>query len=71
MTIQDLDALGILGEKKLEEYGGRVVKAIKKYVEDEGLENHLVQRPAKRSKLMGGSSEDGEPSDSVVIEIKD
>ncbi len=69
-TVPDLDALGILGEKKLEEYGSRIVKAINKYVEDEGLEGCLVQRPAKRPKV-ASSKDDGNPVDSDVIEINE
>ena len=51
-TVEELDALGVLGEQKLEEYGSRLVKTLKKFVADEGLEGHLKKRP-KRSKLSG------------------
>merc|ERR1712194_849823 len=40
-TIDDLRALGILGEKKLEEYGARIVKPIKTFVDKEGFEFKL------------------------------
>jgi hypothetical protein len=43
-TIDDLKALGILGEKKMEEYGARIVKPIKIFVEKEGLEDQLLER---------------------------
>ena len=41
MTVEELGALGVLGEQKLEEYGSRLVNTIKKFVADEGLEGHF------------------------------
>jgi len=39
-----LKALGILGEKKLAEYGGRIIKPIKNFVEKQGLEGRLNRK---------------------------
>eukprot|EP00536_Pseudo-nitzschia_multiseries_P017448 jgi/Psemu1/264303/estExt_Genewise1Plus.C_15560004 len=43
-TVDDLKAIGILSEKKLEEYGARIVKPIRMYIEKEGLEDHVARK---------------------------
>jgi len=48
-TIDGLKALGILGEKKLEEYGARIVKPIKTFVDKEGLEFELSRKMPRNS----------------------
>ncbi len=71
-TIDDLKALGILGEKKLEEYGARIVKPIKRFVEKEGLENQLSlqRKKAGKSSSSKGSKSNANSSEEV-IEIAD
>jgi superfamily II DNA helicase RecQ len=50
-TVDELTTLGVLGEKQIEEYGARIVKPIKKYVENNNLEDIISQnRPHKRPK---------------------
>ena len=50
MTVDELKAIGILSEKKLEEYGARIVKPIKMYVKKEGLEEQVARKlPATKS----------------------
>ena len=51
MTVEELGALGVLGEQKLEEYGSRRVNTIKKFVADEGLEGHWKKWPKRSSGL--------------------
>ena len=67
-TLDNLKALGILGEKKLEEYGARIVKPIKSHVEKEGLGEQLLQRKQAMSsnekRATGKASEE-------IIEIAD
>mmetsp|Transcript_12438 Transcript_12438/g.21777 ORF Transcript_12438/g.21777 Transcript_12438/m.21777 type:complete len:172 (+) Transcript_12438:2-517(+) len=62
ITKEEISELGILGDKKLEEYGARIVKAIKLYVEKEDLERQLSRRPAKRRRTA---------SEPPIIEIDD
>jgi hypothetical protein len=49
-SVDELTSLGILGDKKVEEYGPRIVKPIRIYVEREGLEGYLAKGRAKRLK---------------------
>ena len=67
-TLDDLKALGILGEKKLQEYGKRIVKPIYMYVEKEGLGEQLKQsKQAKSSNEKRATAKASED----VIEIAD
>ena len=50
-TEEELESLGVLGESKLKEYGTRLVKVIKKFVEDNNLEKYIQSRPTKRLKV--------------------
>ena len=68
-TVNDLKALGILGEKKLEEYGARIVKPITRYVEKEGLEGQLGNRHQVKSSRANKTT-DAALSDEI-IEIAD
>jgi hypothetical protein len=43
-TLHKRFTLGILGEENLGEYGARIVKLILTYVENEGLDRHLVRK---------------------------
>jgi hypothetical protein len=70
MSVEELKALRLIGDKKMEEYGARIVKSIKIYVERENLELHLAKRPSKRPKT--ASEATNKPSSSsTVIEIND
>lgn len=44
-TEDDLASLGVLGEQKMKEYGGRLVKVIKKFVDDKNLHEYISNRP--------------------------
>ena len=44
-TVGKLKSLHILSDKKIEEYGVRMVKMLKSFVEHYSLESHLVQLP--------------------------
>lgn len=60
-TVEDLTALGVLGEKQIEEYGARIVKPIKKYVMDNKLEDLISSRPRKRPKRNDGDNKEAKP----------
>jgi hypothetical protein len=51
-SVEDLSESGVLGDQKLKEYGERLVKQIKKFVEDNQLEDFLSKRPLKRAKIV-------------------
>ena len=71
-SIDELTTLGILGEKKVEEYGARIVKKIKLYVEKEELEHHLAsKRTTKRSKQKNVNNLSKLIDQSTIIEIED
>ena len=42
--------MGVMGEEKLKEYGGRLVRVIKQFVEANGLEDYIANRPGKRTR---------------------
>ena len=48
-TLDELKDLGTLGEKIIEEYGPRIVKAVANFVTSNKLEKYIEKRPAKRS----------------------
>jgi hypothetical protein len=85
-SVEDLSESGVLGDQKLKEYGERLVKQIKKFVEDNQLEDFLSKRPLKRAKIVseqhGPSSTSSGPkkkhsstakktSSTIVIELDD
>jgi ribonuclease D len=47
-TLEDLNAVGVLGENVVKEYGERLVKNIKAFVELENLQKYIDRRPPKR-----------------------
>jgi ribonuclease D len=49
-TLEDLNAVGVLGENVVKEYGERLVKNIKAFVELENLQKYIDRRPPKRPK---------------------
>ena len=49
-TEEELVALGVLGDQKVKEYGDRLLRQIKKFVEDNDLFDSIPSRPAKRVK---------------------
>jgi hypothetical protein len=44
-TFEELFDLGLLSERKLEEYGGRLVRQIEKFVKDESLKEYVYVNP--------------------------
>ena len=48
-TIEELKAIGSLGENIVKEYGERLVRVVKTFVESKGLQDYL-RRPAKRAR---------------------
>ena len=50
-SIEELSALGILGENVQKEYGERLVKNIKTYVEQEKLQHYLDKHQGRKRKL--------------------
>ena len=50
MTKEDLAALGVLGEKRLDEYGDRLIRQISAFVKKENLTEYVNSRPGKRAK---------------------
>ena len=68
-SIEELGALGVLGEQKLQEYGSRLVRQINKFVEDEGLDGYIKKRP-KRAKLSQSSNSTSKGRKGKPIETK-
>jgi hypothetical protein len=50
MTKEELSALGVLGEKLLDEYGSRLIRQINSFVQTENLTEYVQNRPIKRAK---------------------
>jgi hypothetical protein len=55
-TVEELAALDILGESKLNEYGDRLVRQIQSFVDEKGLQEYINQRPLKRPKRLESES---------------
>ena len=49
-TVEELSALEILGEGKVEKYGARLIMQINTFIESRDLQQHVNQRPKKRPK---------------------
>jgi ribonuclease D len=49
-NLEDLNEVGVLGENVVKEYGERLVKNIKAFVELENLQKYIDRRPTKRLK---------------------
>jgi hypothetical protein len=73
MTIEELKALGLLGENIIKEYGERIVKVVSSYVAQENLEEYINRRPTKRAKLdsAGASSATAKKPAVVVLDDSD
>ena len=57
MTKEDLAAMGVLGENKLEEYGDRLIRQITAFVKKENLTEYVKSRPnSKRAKQADGTA---------------
>jgi len=65
-TVDDLKTIGILSEKKLDEYGARIVKPIRMYIEKEGLEDQVARKRSKKS-----FEENNKKDVNQIIEIED
>ena len=53
MSIDELNAMGILGENIIKEYGDRLIKNIRAFVETENLQQFIDRRPKKRPMSFG------------------
>lgn len=49
-TVAELNALGVLGENVVKEYGERLVKNINAFIATENLKSYIDKRPPKRPK---------------------
>ena len=49
-TVEELSALEILGEGKVEQYGERLIKQINTFIESRELQQYINERPKKRPK---------------------
>ncbi len=49
-TEDELASMGVMGEEKMKEYGGRLVRVIRQFVEANGLEDYVANRPGKRAR---------------------
>ena len=69
-SMEELSALGILGENVVKEYGERLVKNIRAYVNQENLQHYLDNRVSKRARLSNdvNTTEDSK-NDPVVVEV--
>ena len=65
-SIEQLSALGILGENVQKEYGERLVKNIKAYVNQENLQHYLDKRDSKRARVTNVDKKSSE-----IVEIDD
>jgi bloom syndrome protein len=65
MTMEELKAIGVLGESIVNDYGERIVKIVSSFVDQEQLQEYVVHRPtAKRAKTASAMSQD-------VVEVPD
>ena len=55
-SVEDLMAIGVLGENVVKEYGERLVKNIKAFVELEHLQKYIDRRPPKRPRTADSTS---------------
>jgi len=55
-TVEDLHSIGGLGENVIKEYGERLVKNVKAFVELEELQEYLDKRPKKRPRTAAPTS---------------
>ena len=51
MTVEELHFIGGLGENVIKEYGERLVKNIKAFVQFENLHEYIAKRPKKRPRV--------------------
>ena len=55
-SMEDLSCVAGLGENVVKEYGERLVKNIKAFVEQENLQKYIDRRPAKKPRTTESSS---------------
>jgi ribonuclease D len=80
-TLDDLNAVGVLGENVVKEYGERLVKNIKAFVELENLQKFIDRRPPKRPRTDESTelhlvaakktAKSKAPPESAVIDVDD
>ena len=67
-SIEELSILGALGENVIKEYGERLVKNIKAYIDQENLQVHLEKHKGRKRHLPSESApENGRPSAKKVM----
>jgi ribonuclease D len=49
-TEDELVSMGLLGEQKMKDYGSRLVRKVKQFVEKNGLEDFVANRAGKRTR---------------------
>jgi hypothetical protein len=74
MSVEELTAIGVLGENVIKVYGERLIESIQNFVKSEALEDFVQKRrPAKRTKTapLANASEVARAVDkpNVVVEI--
>jgi bloom syndrome protein len=71
-TLEELKSLQLLSDKKVEEYGGRIVKMVNAYVENHDLRSYLAKRPpAKRPRTAQAAAAKKPPVSSNITVIED
>ena len=50
-TEDELVSMGLLGEQKIKDYGSRLVKKIKHFIDTHGLQEYTANRPGKRIRV--------------------
>ncbi|KAG7355950.1 ATP-dependent DNA helicase RecQ [Nitzschia inconspicua] len=71
MTLEELVACQVIPDQKVKDYGDRIVRAIKRHVENEKLHECVRNRPAKRPKVDTGVAKHVPPTVNPIIEIED
>jgi hypothetical protein len=71
MTLDELKACPDISDKKVGEYGARIVKAVSSYVKNNNLEEFVQKRPAKRPRGANGENKKSPTVASSIIVIDD
>lgn len=73
-SVDDLKSLQLLGDKKVADYGARIVKMVKAYVENQNLQSYLAKRPPPPKRARSAQADKKPPPASkraIVIEDDD
>lgn len=71
LSIDELKTIGGLGENIITEYGERLIKVLKSFIEQEGLHRYLKERPSKRHAAELRSQVQTVSKDTKCIEVID